>query len=838
MSGRVETARLAVRKVVRDARDKNKWRKIVRFRLWMPVALQVLLVAGLLWYTNVRFPGFINAYNTEQILILALPLIVAAIAQTHALLVGYLDLSVGGMIGLGVVIASFLIGTDASTPQILFGIGVILLCGVALGLINAGLIRGLKIPSIIATLATLSILDGISLTMRPTAQGVINEGLVSVLTATIGPIPIAFIVILVGAGLSDLWLHASGSGLALRAVGFDERSAKRGGVGTNWLRVRALVLSAVLAAVAAFFVMARSPVGNATIGSTFALNSITAAVLGGASLAGGRTTFLGSAVAALLLAIIITVLPFLGLAPDDGPLIIGVLLLLGIILFQAGDLKELVKRNYKRARRLLTKNRPPKAPELPVFYPNGPDFRVAPSDKTLIRGGTVLSMDPALGDLPRGDVLIEGEKILAVGPDLSNGQGVGGTQGASADARAVAPRNGEVETIDAEGMIVMPGFVDSHRHIWEGLLRNIGTDVPLEGRTSYISFVLHKLAPAFRPEDAYVGNLISALGAIDAGITTLLDWSHIQDSPAHTDAVIQALNDSGLRAVFAYGFPWWGKWEERQPSWFVRAATEYFSTKDQKLTLALAAPGPEFTDFEVTRDHWKLAREADARITTHVGVGSYGQDGKVQEFGEAGLLGPDTTYIHCTTLNDTEIQMIVDTGGTVSLASPVEMMMGHGMPPIQKFLDRGLRPSLSVDVETNVPADMFNQMRSVLGLQRAIASAQGKSPVSTREVLEYATVEGARANGLDAKVGTLTPGKQADLILLRTDRMNVTPLNDPATAVVAGMDTGNVDTVLIGGRVMKREGKLLHVDWPAVKRKAAESRDHVIARSGFKLPGI
>ena len=130
--------------------------------------------------------------------------------------------------------------------------------------------------------------------------------------------------------------------------------------------------------------------------------------------------------------------------------------------------------------------------------------------------------------------------------------------------------------------------------------------------------------------------------------------------------MIQALNDSGLRAVFAYGFPWWGKWEERQPSWFVRAATEHFSTKDQKLTLALAAPGPEFTDFEVTRDHWKLARETDARITTHVGVGSYGQDGKVQEFGEGGLLGPDTTYIHCTTLNDTEIQMIVDTGGTWS----------------------------------------------------------------------------------------------------------------------------------------------------------------------------
>jgi cytosine/adenosine deaminase-related metal-dependent hydrolase len=206
--------------------------------------------------------------------------------------------------------------------------------------------------------------------------------------------------------------------------------------------------------------------------------------------------------------------------------------------------------------------------------------------------------------------------------------------------------------------------------------------------------------------------------------------------------------------------------------------------------------------------------------------------------GEAGLLGPDTTYIHCTTLNDTEIQMIVDSGGTVSLASPVEMMMGHGMPPIQKFLDRGLKPSLSIDVETNVPSDMFNQMRSILTLQRALAATEGKAAVSTREVLSWATIEGARANGLESKVGTLTPGKKADIIMLRTDRMNVTPLNDPATAVVTAMDTGNVDTVMIGGRLMKRNGELLHVDWQAAKKMVLESRDYVVEKSGFRLPKI
>jgi 5-methylthioadenosine/S-adenosylhomocysteine deaminase len=814
---RVDSARQAIRKILRNARDKNKWRKVIKFRLWMPVALQILLIAALLFYTTSRFEGFLNESNIFNILMLAMPLAVAAIGQTHAILVGYLDLSVGAMISFGVVVASFLIRAEAGPGQILVGVAAILACGLALGLVNSGLIRGVKIPSIVATLATLSILDGISLTLRPTAQGQISADLVAVLRTSVGPIPIAFIAIVVGAALLDLWLHASGSGLAARAVGFDEQAAKRGGIRTNWVRVRALLLAGLLAAVASFFVMARSPIGNASIGSSFALNSITAAVLGGASLAGGRATFVGSTVAAVLLALIITVLPFLGLTPTDGSMIIGVLVLVGIILFQAGDLKELVKRNFRRARRIVLGSRVATQTELPALYAEGTDFSVTPTGRILIQGGTVLSLDPAVGDFASADVLIENDRILEVRPNIA------------ADG---------AEVIDANGMIVMPGFVDTHRHIWEGLLRNIGTDVPLEGRTSYITFVLHKLAPAFRPEDAYVGDLVSALGAIDAGITTLLDWSHIQGSPAHTDAVVQALEDSGMRAVFAYGFPWWGKWEERQPSWFVRAATEHFSTRDQMLTLALAAPGPEFVDFEIARDHWKLAREAGARITTHVGVGSYGQDGKVQEMGEAGLLGPDTTYIHCTTLNDTEIQMIVDTGGTVSIACPVEMMMGHGMPPVQKFLDRGLPPSLSVDVETNVPSDMFNQMRSVLGLQRSMAGLEGKPPVSPGDVLRWATLEGAKANGLDDKVGTLTPGKQADLIMLRTDRMNVTPLNDPVTAVVTGMDTGNVDTVIIAGRVMKRAGRLLHVDWPAVHRLVDESRDRVIERSGFRPPKI
>ncbi|HLW00149.1 MAG TPA: amidohydrolase family protein [Ktedonobacterales bacterium] len=445
------------------------------------------------------------------------------------------------------------------------------------------------------------------------------------------------------------------------------------------------------------------------------------------------------------------------------------------------------------------------------------------SNRTLLKNGTVITVDKQLGNFRRADVLIEGTKIAAVGPDLAAG---------------------DAEVIDASNMIVMPGFIDTHRHMWEGILRNIGVDYPLEGNESYLAFVLNVLAPVYRPEDVYAGNLISALGAINAGITSILDWSHIQASPQHTDAAISGLKDSEMRAVFAYGPPWYEAMKPEHPDWFRRAAKAHFSSKDQLITLGFAALGPEFSTVEDVRANWLVARECDARITAHVGVGSFGKNMKVAEAGRTGIYGSDTTFIHCTTLSDEEIQMIVDTGGTVSLASPVEMMMGHGLPPTQRFLDRGLRPSLSVDVETNVPGDMFTQMRSVISLQHALLFDQklaGKenlpAPLNARDVLEFATIEGARANGLDHKVGSLTPGKEADVILLRADDVNIVPVNDPIGAVVWGMDTSNVDSVFVAGKALKRNGHLTgNVD--RARKLAIESRDYVVSTSGFKLPAF
>jgi 5-methylthioadenosine/S-adenosylhomocysteine deaminase len=448
-------------------------------------------------------------------------------------------------------------------------------------------------------------------------------------------------------------------------------------------------------------------------------------------------------------------------------------------------------------------------------------------ERILLKGGCVLTLDPDIGNYRQGDVLIEGSTITSIGPRLK-----------VADA----------EVIDASNMIVMPGFIDTHRHIWEGILKNIAPDALLD---EYFRDILGVLAPAYRPQDAYAGNLVSALGAIDAGVTTLLDWSHIQNTPEHTDAAIQAIKESGLRCVFAYGTPnldvaeWWHDSKLKHPHDIRRVAKQYFSSDDQLLTLALAPRGPEFTTFEVAKHDWELAREVGVRISVHVGVGMAGKHGRLGEMGKAGLLGADTTYIHCCTLSDAELQMIADSGGTVSLACPVEMQMGHGMPPIQRCLDRGLRPSLSVDVETTMSGDLFAQMRSVLTLQRSLVNQRRlngeedlPAVLTSRDVINFATVEGARANGMESKVGTLTPGKQADVIMLRTDRINVLPINDPIGVVVRGMDSSNVDSVFIAGVARKRRGQLLDVDLTRIRRLAYESRDYVVEKSGFKLPSI
>ncbi len=429
----------------------------------------------------------------------------------------------------------------------------------------------------------------------------------------------------------------------------------------------------------------------------------------------------------------------------------------------------------------------------------------------LLKGGCVLSLDRAVGDFEQADVLIEGKKISAVKPNIS------------------APN---AQVIDASKCIVMPGFVDTHRHMWQGFLRNVLPDGSL---MDYIQVVQRKFGANFVPDDVYAADLLSALGCIDAGVTTVLDWSHIHNSPEHSDAAIKGLQESGVRAAFAYGTPQTvsGNWKEapknKFPGDIARLRKQYFNSDDQLTTLFLASPGgppPEVMAI------WKAARDVGARITIHVGVGEFGRSAFLEKMHAIEPLKSDTTYIHCCTLNDTEWKLIKDSGGTVSIAGYVETLMGHGNPPTQKAIDTGIRPSLSVDVETSVPNDFFTQMRTVFSLQKNEVWARrlggekdaGKF-LTAREVLEFATIEGARANGLEKKVGTLTPGKEADIVMLRHDRLNVMPMNNAVGAVVTSMGPQNVDTVLIAGKVMKRNGQLVGVDMNRIARLGRQAQE-------------
>ncbi|WP_329332410.1 amidohydrolase family protein [Streptomyces sp. NBC_00663] len=439
--------------------------------------------------------------------------------------------------------------------------------------------------------------------------------------------------------------------------------------------------------------------------------------------------------------------------------------------------------------------------------------------RTLLRAGQVISMDPDIGDLPQGDVLIEDGRIAAVEPEIS------------ADA----------EVLDMRGHIVIPGFVDTHRHTWEASIRGIAPDATLD---DYFTDILDTFAPLYTPEDVYAANLAGALECLNAGITTLVDWSHINNTPAHPDAAIQALTESGIRAQYAYGSAntsladYWFESKIAIPGDDVRRIrTEYFASDAGLLTLALATRGPGFCVNDVVTAEWALARDLDIPITVHVAMGRLaGRYGMVKQLHDLGLLGPDTTYVHCCYLSEEEWRMVADSGGTVSVAPQVETQMGHGWPPVMKAIEHGLRPSLSIDVVTTVPGDMFTQIRAAFGAERARLNAdcwQANMPVpdtmlTARRMLEIATRNGAHVAGLEDRTGSLTPGKRADIVAIDATALNVAPVHDAAAAVTLSADVSNVDTVIVDGVIRKRDGRLT-ADVARARRLVEESRDRLLA---------
>ena len=438
----------------------------------------------------------------------------------------------------------------------------------------------------------------------------------------------------------------------------------------------------------------------------------------------------------------------------------------------------------------------------------------------VIRGGHVMSMDPAVGDFAQADVLVEGKKILAVGPNLQ--------------ARGAA-------VIDARGRIVMPGFIDTHHHQFETALRSFLADGLLfndgqpHGAINYFEYILGRFAPVYRPEDVYINEVFGGLSQLDAGVTTTHDISQIHHSPEHSDAAVQGLMAIDRRAAFGYFESAGNVAGNQYPQDARRLKNRWFSSSDQLVTMIM---GGEIYLGEATRQaSWAIGRELGLQVAAHI-VGSFGMQPGFDALALAGEIRSDNLFIHMTGMSDLGWQAVKDAGARVSLAVPIEMNMRHGTPPILKTLAMGIQPSLSVDVECTLTADMFTQMRSAMTLQRMFVNARALGEgyaagfpdlplLTTRDVLRFATMQGAQDLRLDHKVGSLTPGKEADIIILDAEAINVAPLNVVPGAVVSLMERSNVETVIVAGKIRKWKGRLLDVDLSRLRNKLEDSRDFI-----------
>ncbi|RBQ20284.1 cytosine deaminase [Spongiactinospora rosea] len=445
--------------------------------------------------------------------------------------------------------------------------------------------------------------------------------------------------------------------------------------------------------------------------------------------------------------------------------------------------------------------------------------------RILIKGAYVMSQDPGIGNIV-GDVLIADGRISAVGAGLHDDQ---------------------ARVIDGARKAVLPGFIDTHRHNWQGALRNLG---PAWTYQEYRSTVQIGLGPYFTPEDVHIGNLAADMLSVDSGVTTVRDESHISNSPQHTDAAIEAHWESGIRAVFDHGWPstdaeeWQFGSSRTHPEDIRRVRGEVLADDSARVTLNAMLRGPELSTLAVARQDIRLARELGLRISMHVGLGEWGtRQRAVRRLADSGLLGSDMTFIHCCTSTDDELKMIAAHGATASVASALEVFMpGLGQPATNRLLAAGIRPSLSVDTETIVSGDMFGVMRAALAYQQLIIAGAagpmdrepGLPTFDAADLIGFATIEGARACGIDDRTGSLTPGKEADLIMVCLDHTNLLPATDVAASVVAGGHAGNVDLVLVGGRVLKEDGVLTAGE--AVFEEAAASRDRLFHAAGLPLP--
>lgn len=447
--------------------------------------------------------------------------------------------------------------------------------------------------------------------------------------------------------------------------------------------------------------------------------------------------------------------------------------------------------------------------------------------RILIKNGTIVSMDRKTGDL-QGDLLVENDCIAAIGPAIE-----------AADA----------EIIDASTMIVIPGLINSHIHTWETGLRGIAGDWTMP---QYVQAMHRGLATHFRPDDIYIANLMGALTSINSGITTIVDWCHNNPTPEHTDAAIDGLQESGARAVFLHGSPKPNpKPGQKHFSEIPMPRTEVerllkgrLASRNARITLGLAILGPTYSTYEVTRQDLQLARELDLVASMHVaGVTPVSPDGFRRMVAD-GLASDRTNIVHGNDLTDEELRQLAGCGVQFTITADVELQMGFGNPLTGRLRALDAPISVGSDVEIATRPDMFGIVRTTLQTQRnidhmqslrATAKAHEKTSITCRDAFAWATVNGANMVRLDHRIGSLAIGKQADIVLLRKDDLNMFPVHDPLSSLVTQAGISNVDSVLIGGRVVKRAGQLLFADL-AEKKAALQRSGQRILRDCGELP--
>ncbi|RXH01243.1 amidohydrolase family protein [Bradyrhizobium vignae] len=444
--------------------------------------------------------------------------------------------------------------------------------------------------------------------------------------------------------------------------------------------------------------------------------------------------------------------------------------------------------------------------------------------RTLIKSATVISMDDAIGDLSGGDVLVEGNRIADVRPSIDLGSGAA-----------------EAEIVDGTGRIIIPGLINAHMHTWQTGLRGFAANWTL---LEYFRRMHAGLATVFQPADIHIATLVGALNQINHGVTTLVDWCHNNPTPDHTDAAVRGLIESGIRAAFFHGSP---KPEPKpgEPHFsevphprreVERLLAGPLAARDGLVTLGLAILGPHYSTLDVAMRDFRLAREFKLIASMHQGGGPAKTQGGWERLIEAGLVGTGVNVVHGNDLPDELLDRMIDLGVSFSVTPENEMIQGHGFPITGRLLNRGVRPTIGIDLESVLAGDLLSAARVALSMQRALDNAESRkasgaipatTTIAVREALCWITTEGARMLGREHQIGSLTPGKLADLVIINASDLNLYPVHDPLATVVMQTSLANIEAVMIGGVWKKRNGRLL--------AEGLETKKELLAQSGRRL---